>query len=216
MSLVEIRQECRKYAERFIDLQRTEFKRLGILAEWNAPYLTMSHEFEAAIARTFAKFVERGSIYKGLKPVHWCISCQTALAEAEVEYEDHSSPSVYVKFPVTSDLSFLDPVLKGRRFQPDLTMTPWTLPANLGAFNAHLDYSAVAVGDEVTSWPQTWSKPRLKVWFPAGGNAGTVQGKPARRLEAKHPFGAAITVRSWRSCNFGAGTGCIHTAWARA
>ena len=81
LSLVEIRRECRKYAERFIDLQRTEFKRLGILGEWGAPYLTMSHDFEAAIARTFAKFVERGSIYKGLKPVHWCISCQTALAE---------------------------------------------------------------------------------------------------------------------------------------
>src|SRR6188474_863340 len=132
MSLVEIRQECRKYAERFVDLQRTEFKRLGILGEWGAPYLTMSHDFEAAIARTFARFVEKGSIYKGLKPVHWCISCQTALAEAEVEYEDHSSPSVYVKFPVTSDLSFLDPALKERKVSVLIwTTTPWTLPANL-------------------------------------------------------------------------------------
>src|SRR5881296_133925 len=113
MSLTEIRQECRKYAERFVDLQRQEFKRLGILGEWETPYLTMSREYEAAIARTFGKFVEKGFVYKGLKPVHWCISCRTALAEAEVEYQERESPSITVRFPV--DLGPVRPALAGAK-----------------------------------------------------------------------------------------------------
>jgi len=216
MSLLEIRQECRKYAAKFIDLQRTEFKRLGILGEWGAPYLTMSHDFEAAIARTFARFVEKGSIYKGLKPVHWCISCQTALAEAEVEYEDHSSPSVYVKFPVTSDLSFLDQALKDRKVSILIwTTTPWTLPANLGiAFNAHLDYSAVAVGDEVYIMASDLVEATAqKCGFQPGATLAQFKGSRLERLEAKHPFlerlslfvlGDHVTLEQ--------GTGCVHTA----
>ena len=151
MSLAEIRQECRNYAARFVELQRQEFKRLGILGEWDSPYLTMSNEYEATIARTFSQFVKKGSVYKGLKPVHWCISCQTALAEAEVEYADHSSPSVYVKFPVLSDLSPIDDSLKDKKVSVVIwTTTPWTLPANLAiAFNANLDYSAVETQGEV-------------------------------------------------------------------
>ena len=103
MSILEVRQRCRRFAERFLDIQRDEFKRLGVLGVWEDPYLTMSYDYEATIAREFAKFVGNGSVYKGKKPIHWCYHCKTALAEAEVEYEDHSSPSIYVRFPALSD-----------------------------------------------------------------------------------------------------------------
>src|SRR5436309_12632147 len=96
MSKVEIRRECRKYAEKYIDLQKKGFQRLGVFGEWDRPYLTMDFSYEADIVRAFGEFVDKGLVYKGLKPVHWCFSCKTALAEAEVEYEDHVSPSVYV------------------------------------------------------------------------------------------------------------------------
>ncbi len=216
MSLVEIRRECRNYAAKFVELQRQEFKRLGILGEWDNPYLTMSNEYEATIARTFSRFVQKGSVYKGLKPVHWCISCQTALAEAEVEYADHSSPSVYVKFPVLSDLSPIDGSLKDKKaFVIIWTTTPWTLPANLGiAFNAHLDYSAVETQGEVfivaSDLLETTSK---KCGFIPERVLAQFKGAQLDRLEAQHPFlarnslfvlGDHVTLEQ--------GTGCVHTA----
>ena len=94
-----IRKQCRSYAQEYVEIQREEFKRLGIFADWENPYLTMDYSYEASIVREFGKFVEKGMVYKGLKPVHWCTSCRTALAEAEVEHADHTSPSIYVKFP---------------------------------------------------------------------------------------------------------------------
>ena len=97
----DFRRACRAYAERFIGVMSDEFQRLGILGDWDHPYLTMDFKYQAAIARALGKFVEQGLVYKGKKPVHWCIHCRTALAEAEVEYEDHSSPSIYVEFPLS-------------------------------------------------------------------------------------------------------------------
>ena len=105
MSQAEVRQYCRKYAEKWIDIQRSEFKRLGVLGEWDNPYLTMAFPYEATIVREFGKFYLNGSVIKSKKPIYWCISCKTALAEAEVEYEAHSSPSIFVKFPMISDLT---------------------------------------------------------------------------------------------------------------
>ena len=102
MSIVEIRQACREYAQKFVNIQREEFVRLGILGDWEHPYLTMNFDYEATIERELGKFVEKGAVYRGRKPVHWCIHCKTALAEAEVEYENHQSPSITVKFPVVS------------------------------------------------------------------------------------------------------------------
>ncbi|TFG63587.1 MAG: isoleucine--tRNA ligase, partial [Nitrospirales bacterium] len=102
LSPVELRKICREYAQKFVGIQRDEFQRLGIFGDWEHPYLTMDFAYEAAIVREFGKFVEKGRVYKGLKPVLWCTVDQTALAEAEVEYEDHLSPSVYVKFPFTA------------------------------------------------------------------------------------------------------------------
>ena len=105
--LVEIRRRCRDYAAKFIGIQREEFKRLGVFGEWENPYLTMNFEYQATIVREFGKFLLNGSVYKGKKPVHWCPTCKTALAEAEVKYEDHRSSSIYVKFKMVSTPSHL-------------------------------------------------------------------------------------------------------------
>ena len=117
---------------RFIDIQREEFKRLGVFGDWQDPYITMKPAYQATIVREFGRFVGRGLVYKGLKPVHWCMHCKTALAQAEVEYEDQRTPSVYVKFPVSRPSPALAAALGGRRAALVIwTTTPWTLPANL-------------------------------------------------------------------------------------
>ena len=145
MDPVAVRQACRVYAGRFIDLQRSQFQRLGVLGRWNKPYATMDFPYEARILETFYGFYEKGFVYKGLKPVYWCSHDRTALAEAEVEYETHTSPSVYVRYKLTSDPSTLDPRLAGRDVYTIIwTTTPWTLPASLAiAFNPETDYVAL-------------------------------------------------------------------------
>ena len=154
MSATDLRRQCREYAEKFWNIQRDEFQRLGVLGDWDRPYLTMDKAYEATIIREFGKFVERGGVYKGLKPVLWCTQDQTALAEAEVEYMDHESPSVYVKFPFDATsrerlgLAGLEGVEKVSMVI--WTTTPWTLPANQAiAIHPEIDYAFVRVGDEV-------------------------------------------------------------------
>ena len=151
MPPVSIRRACREHASEALKRQTRDFQRLGILGEWDNPYLTMSNHYEAETARLFGRFVERGYVYKGARPVYWCIHDQTALAEAEVEYHQHTSPSVYVKFPLRSDPALIDPALAGRNvFVLIWTTTPWTLPANLGiAVHPDFEYSAFAHGEEV-------------------------------------------------------------------
>src|SRR5436190_23386291 len=114
MSVPEIRAECRKYAQKYVDLQKRDFQRLGILGRWDDPYLTMSAQYESVTAGALVDFIERGYVYKGLKPVNWCIHDRTALAEAEVEYENHTSPSIWVRFALASDPVKIDPRLAGR------------------------------------------------------------------------------------------------------
>ncbi|MGZ8842216.1 MAG: isoleucine--tRNA ligase, partial [Pyrinomonadaceae bacterium] len=151
MPPLSIRRACRDFAANALKRQTRDFQRLGILGEWDNPYSTMSDHYEAETARLFARFVERGFVYKGARPVYWCIHDQTALAEAEVEYQQHASPSVYVKFPLQSDPAQIDPALAGRKvFALIWTTTPWTLPANLGiAVHPDFDYVAFESGDEV-------------------------------------------------------------------
>jgi isoleucyl-tRNA synthetase len=151
MPAVSIRRACREHAANTLKRQTRDFQRLGILGEWDNPYLTMSNHYEAETARLFGRFVERGFVYKGARPVYWCIHDQTALAEAEVEYHQHTSPSVYVKFKLTSDPGQIDQALLGRNvFVLIWTTTPWTLPANLGiAVHPDFEYSAFEHGDEV-------------------------------------------------------------------
>ena len=151
MSPVEIRAACRKYAAKYVDLQRKDFIRLGVLGRWSDPYLTMSAEYEAVIAGAFVDFLDKGYVYKGLKPVNWCTYDRTALAEAEVEYENHTSPSIWVRFALTSDPAAIDPALKGKRVWGLIwTTTPWTIPANL-AISFHPSYIYVAAETAATS-----------------------------------------------------------------
>src|SRR3954453_8820046 len=151
MTVAEFCRACRAYAERYIGTMTEQFQRLGILATWDAPYLTMNFRYQAAIARAFGKFVAQGLVYKGKKPVHWCIHCRTALAEAEVEYADHSSPSIYVEFPLNpesaGELASRVPELSGRDVSVLIwTTTPWTIPSNLAiAFHPAFDYAAYDV-----------------------------------------------------------------------
>ncbi len=145
------RRICREHASTAMNNQTRDFRRLGILGEWETPYLTMSPEYESETARLFGTFLERGYVYKGLRPVYWCIHDQTALAEAEVEYKLHTSPSVYVKFPLLTDPSEIDENLAGKKVSLVIwTTTPWTIPANLGiAVHPDFEYVAVEQGDEV-------------------------------------------------------------------
>ena len=151
MTQVEIRAACRKYAAKYVDLQRKDFMRLGIMGRWQDPYLTMSAEYEATIAAAFVEFLDRGYVYKGLKPVNWCIRDRTALAEAEIEYETHASPSIWVRFALISDPAAIDPALAGHRVWGLIwTTTPWTIPANLAiCFHPKYRYVAVDVAGDV-------------------------------------------------------------------
>src|ERR1700733_4970060 len=135
-----IRKACEAYARKYIDLQRLQFKRLGVLGDWDHPYLTLNKEYEADELRLFSNIVAKGFVYRGKKPVYWSIPCRTALAEAEVEYHDHVSQSVFVKFPVVD---------REKTFILIWTTTPWTLPANLAvAYNEKLQYVTAKVGEE--------------------------------------------------------------------
>lgn len=151
MPAISVRRACREHAAEALKRQTKDFQRLGVMGAWDEPYMTMSNGYEAETARMFGRFVERGYAYKGARPVYWCIHDQTALAEAEVEYAEHTSPSVYVKFPLADDPAAIDPALAGRKvFFLIWTTTPWTLPANLGiAVNPVFEYAAIENGDEV-------------------------------------------------------------------
>jgi isoleucyl-tRNA synthetase len=153
MDPIAVRRACREYAQKYVDLQRTQFERIGVFGRWDNPYLTMSHGYEASIVETFYDFFEKDFVYKGLRPVYWCIHDKTALAEAEVEYEQHTSPSIYVRYKLTSDPTAINTALSGntRGLKNDevytiiWTTTPWTLPASQAvAFNPHLEYVALA------------------------------------------------------------------------
>ncbi len=216
LSVVEIRKRCRDYAAQFVDIQREEFKRLGVFGEWENPYLTMDYKYQATIVKEFGKFLLKGSVYKGKKPVHWCPTCKTALAEAEVKYEDHESPSVYVKFKMISDMGDLFPKLKGMSvFVVIWTTTPWTLPANL-AIALHPDYSYVAadVGGEVYVLAEGLLETAMEKF---GIRSYQVLEKfPGRKLEGlrcRHPFidrESVLILASYVTLDVG--TGCVHTA----
>ncbi len=147
-SKLEVRHRCREYAGKFIDIQRAEFRRLGVLGDWDHPYITMNYEYQATIVEELEKFFQRGEVYRKKKPVYWCTSCMTALAEAEIEYDTKKSQAIYVKFPHKGERTA---ALKGFPDKPVFmliwTTTPWTLPANL-AIAVHPDFTYVAVETE--------------------------------------------------------------------
>ena len=149
MTKVDIRKKCREYANRFIDIQKNEFKRFGVMGDWDNPYLTMSNEYEATIAKECAEFVLSKEMYIGKKPIHWCCNCKTALAEAEIEHKDNRSPSIFVKFIIDHDFSNINLLLSDKKVSAVIwTTTPWTIPANLGiCLNPEILYSIVDVGN---------------------------------------------------------------------
>ena len=153
MPAVSVRRACREYAQKYVDLQRSQFERIGVFGRWNDPYLTMSPGYEATILETFYGFFEQGFVYKGLKPVFWCIHDQTALAEAEVEYEQHTSPSVYVRYRCLTGVERLDLPAAATElpvYAIIWTTTPWTIPASQAiAFNPEMEYAALHCADGV-------------------------------------------------------------------
>lgn len=217
MSKVEIRAYCRDYADKYIEIQRNEFKRLGVLGEWDKPYLTINYPYEATIVREFGKFALNGSLIRSKKPVYWCISCKTALAEAEVEYAEHASPSIFVKFPVISDLSGSYPALKGKDvFIVIWTTTPWTIPANLAiALHPALVYAAVETGgNQVMILAEELIDKCMKT-FGISSYEKLAEFKAAdlEHLEAKHPlYDRKSRIVSARYVTLESGTGCVHTA----
>ena len=149
MPVSDVLEACREYAQKYVDLQTSQFERIGCLGRWDNPYRTMSRDYEARTLEAFYGFLEKGFVYRGLKPVYWCIHDHTALAEAEVEYANHTSPSVYVRYRLTSDAAAIDEALAGRDVSAIIwTTTPWTLPASLAvAFHPDFEYVALATGE---------------------------------------------------------------------
>ena len=225
LSKVEIRKRCREYAEKFYQIQRDEFRRLGVFGDWEHPYLTMNPGYEATILREFGKFVEAGGVYKGLKPVLWCFVDETALAEAEVEYEDHTSPSVYVKFPLAQSIAELKNY--GLFLQPDITQvsiviwttTPWTLPANQAiAMHPDFDYSVVKIGSEafVVAEKLLDSVAKACGWVSPSiiqTGKGNTFSPVVNKLLCRRPFSNGLSpILLGDFVTLEQGTGCVHIA----
>jgi isoleucyl-tRNA synthetase len=216
LPLVEIRRRCRDYAAKFVGIQREEFKRLGVFGEWENPYLTMNFEYQATIVREFGKFLLNGSVYKGKKPVHWCPTCKTALAEAEVKYEDHRSPSIYVKFKMVSEIGEIFPSLQGKPVSVIIwTTTPWTIPANLAiALHPDFTYVAVDIGGEVYILAEGLLEEVMKKFgIKKYEGLEKFPGKKLEGLKCRHPFldrDSLIILASYVTLD--TGTGCVHTA----
>src|SRR5215203_4112149 len=201
MSTADFCRACRAYAERFIGSMTEQFQRLGVLGTWDQPYLTMNFKYQAAIARAFGRFVEQGLVYKGKKPVHWCIHCRTALAEAEVEYEEHSSPSIYVEFPLSPDsaaeLGARIPELKGRDVSVLIwTTTPWTIPSNLAiAFHPEFDYAAYEAGSRAVIVAEALAPKVAEVaGLTFGPPIARFKGELMERLRFLHPLYARVSL----------------------
>ncbi|WP_289022125.1 isoleucine--tRNA ligase [Desulfobacter postgatei] len=216
MTPVEVRRECREYAASFVDIQREEFKRFGVSGDWDAPYLTMDYPYEARIAKECGEFGLSGDMFLGKKPIYWCCNCETALAEAEIEYHDHTSPSIYVKFPVEDNAKDLFDAGGETVSVVIWTTTPWTLPANLGVC-LHPDFVYAAVKTQNQGVLIIAKELVENVMGEFGiSDYSIIADLSAKDLEnrnCKHPFydrdsliilGDHVTLE--------AGTGCVHTA----
>ncbi|GER92627.1 isoleucine--tRNA ligase [hot springs metagenome] len=214
--ILQKRQFCREYADKFVNIQRQEFKRLGVFGDWQKPYLTMSYDYEASIVREFFKFVKNGSVYKGKKPVHWCPSCVTALAEAEVEYAEKESPSIFVRFQIVEDdiLKYLPQLMGKKVYIVIWTTTPWTLPANLAlAVHPELVYAAIEDGEVIHIVAEDNLTNLKGKGIIKGDVILKISGDKLQGIRTKHPFierqsnvvlGDFVTV--------GEGSGIVHIA----
>jgi len=215
MSKLEMRKECRTYANKFIAIQKEEFKRLGVLGDWDNPYLTMNYEYEGLTAAELAKFAKSGGLYRGRKPVHWCSSCVTALAEAEVEYADHTSPSIFVRFRLKNDIAAAVPALAGKEVYVVIwTTTPWTIPANLAiAMHPEFDYVALETEKGVLIVAEGLQESFLKATGLSGQVLATIKATALERKLCRHPFyDRDSVILLGEHVTLEAGTGCVHTA----
>jgi len=218
---VKIIERCRKYAFKYIDIQRKQFKSLGVLGDWENPYLTMAASYEAGIIHMFGKMVEHGYVYKSKKPIHWCMSCKTALAEAELEYSNEESPSIFVLFPLLEGVEKVFPELNGKHSHIMIwTTTPWTLPANLAcAVHPEFDYSAISfITREGRDVIAVLAKETIERVMDAinGGDIrelGTVKGKKLEGLTYRHNLTdrtCPVVLADYVTLT--EGTGVVHTA----
>jgi isoleucyl-tRNA synthetase len=217
MDPVAVRRACREYAQKYVDLQSSQFQRIGVFGRWNNPYLTMSFAYEASIVETFYDFFEKGFVYKGLKPVYWCIHDRTALAEAEVEYEQHTSPSVYIRYKLTSDAAAIDPALAGESVYAIIwTTTPWTIPASQAiAFNPEMEYVALKTTDGTTYLVADLLAASVKLACNLSDTTeiARFKGEMLDRATFQHPFldrSILGVLASYVTAD--QGTGAVHTA----
>ncbi len=217
LSVPEFREKCREFAQNFVDIQMSQFKRLGVLADWDKPYLTMLSEFEAREVKVFGKMFENGYIYKGLKPVYWCAHDETALAEAEIEYKDVDCTSIYVKFKVADDKGKLASVCElDKTYFIIWTTTPWTLPGNQAiALHPYDEYSVICASDGNF---YIVASALAEKTMAAGGIESyecvlTMRGSELEYMSAKHPFlDRESLVVNADYVTMESGTGCVHTA----
>jgi isoleucyl-tRNA synthetase len=217
VSASEFRKACREYAQKQVDGQREDFKRLGVMAEWDNPYLTMNFNFEADIIRTLAEIVKQGHLHKGVKPVHWCVDCGSALAEAEVEYEDKTSPAIDVRFAVLDKDAFTtacDASGHGEIYVPIWTTTPWTLPANQAvSLNPNFDYVLVQAGDERLLLAEDLYQNALERYGMTGEVVARAKGEAFEGILLQHPFyDRKVPVILGDHVTADSGTGAVHTA----
>jgi isoleucyl-tRNA synthetase len=211
---------CRAYAKKYVDMQTSQFERIGCFGRWDKPYMTMARDYEARTLEAFYGFLEKGFVYRGLKPVYWCIHDRTALAEAEVEYEMHTSPSVYVRYKLTSDAAALDSSLAGRNVYTIIwTTTPWTLPASMAvAFHPDFEYVALSTGNDPAS-PVYIVAAELAPAVIAACKLETAtelarfKGSRLEHVTFKHPFlERSILGVNATYVTADTGTGAVHTA----
>ncbi|MGB9743988.1 MAG: isoleucine--tRNA ligase [Desulfurella sp.] len=217
MDKAKTRKACRDYATKFIDIQKQEFKRLGVLGQWDKPYLTMSYDYEATIYKEFLEFLNNGYVYESKKPVHWCMSCKTSLALAEIEYEEDKSISIYVKFDFISDLGSEDKKFLGKAVSAVIwTTTPWTLPANLAvAVGPDIDYVFVQVKERevLLVAKELCDKLMEKFEIKDAQIIKETKGKDLEGYELAHPFYDRISKMILSEyVNLEVGTGLVHTA----
>ena len=213
-----LRKECHDYALKWIDEQRTDFKRLGVLGDWDHPYITMTHDYEAAQIHVFGEIAKNGYIYKGKKAVYWCPHCETALAEAEIEYGEEKSPAIFVKMPLVKDNGMLPEAAQGKpAYIVIWTTTPWTMPANVAiALHPDFEYAWVECEGEILFMAKEMLEAVGKVCKKDLSNIiGTCKGKDMEYAECRHPFEtidrkSLVVLADYVTLE--AGTGCVHTA----
>ncbi|MCD6419658.1 MAG: isoleucine--tRNA ligase [Synergistetes bacterium] len=211
-----LRAKCKEYALKYVDIQREEFKRLGVLGLWDDPYITLLPRYEAKEIEVFKKMVENGYIYRGEKPVLWCPDCETALAAAEIEYWDEPSPSIYVKFRVVGDISSVFPELQGKDVYVLIwTTTPWTIPSNMAvALHPEFKYGWIKVdGDYLIVAADIREKLMSELKLPGEVGGSIVVGKRLEMLSLKHPIvDRVVPIVMAEYVAMDEGTGCVHTA----